>query len=100
MGGINDSKNTTKSARLSPGDIAVSSHQVGISSTDFQAITSNLNIFNAEATIQKAGELLTKMGYEMKEIGGPVKETWPVVQFDQEVHDILSECITKNFEGN
>merc|ERR1719410_1306404 len=91
--GINDSIDNAQSARLSPGDIAVSSHQVGISSTDFQAITSNLNIFNAEATVQRAGELLTKMGYEMREIGGSVKETWPVVQFDEEVHDILSECI-------
>ena len=83
--GINNGRDSTESLTLSPGDIAVSTHQVGISSTDFQAMTSNLNIFNATASAEKASDLLTKMGYEMKEIGDSVKETWPVVPFDSEV---------------
>ena len=85
--GINNTSSDAESVKLSPGDIAVSTHQVGVSSTDFQAITSNLNIFNANSSLDRAADLLTKIGYEMKEIGGNVKETWPVVAFDPEVSE-------------
>ena len=100
--GINNNGNHIE---YKPGDISVSTHQVGISSTDFQAITSNLNIFNASASVDYATKLLQKMDFTMKTIKSDndnknKTETWPVVKFDKTLHETLSECITKNYEGN
>eukprot|EP01084_Bolivina_argentea_P265064 449170_1 len=97
--GINSSNQN--SIKLNVGDISVSTHQVGISSTDFQAITSNLNIFNAQSSIKYASKFLNKIGYEMKTINdNNIKETWPIVEFDKEVHSTLSKCVFENYKGN
>eukprot|EP01083_Nonionella_stella_P164667 545717_1 len=89
-----------QAVHFNPGDISISTHQVGISSTDFQAMTSNLNIFNAQASLAKATKLLEKMGYKMKTItdNKNASETWPVVAFDKELHETLTQRVTANYK--
>merc|ERR1712228_250409 len=93
--GINSSNGNA--VQLNPGDIAVSTHQVGISSTDFQAMTSNLNIFDTTSSIKNAEKILTSIGYEMKEIDN---EKWPMIAFDHELHDAMSKQVRINYDGN
>lgn len=95
--GINN-ESKSNDIEYKPGDISVSTHQVGISSTDFQAITSNLNIFNAKSSINDAQDLLNKMGYKMAKSIPNSDEIWPVVLFDKQVHDTLTQCVTDNYE--
>lgn len=93
--GINNGADCADSVVLKPGDIAVSTHQVGISGTDFQAMTSNLNIFDAVSSVQHATSMLTEMGYTMESI---CDQQWPVVQFDAEVHEAMMRSCTENYQ--
>lgn len=97
--GINNSADCADSVVLKPGDIAVSTHQVGISGTDFQAMTSNLNIFDAASSADQAASLLTRMGYTMREINS---KPCPVVQFDEQIHEAMSARVAENYavDGN
>jgi len=98
--GINSS--IPNDTALSVGDISVSTHQIGISSTDFQAMTSNLNIFDAAKSIKQAEKILQEIGYTMTEFVNEKgqKERWPVVAFDKELHGVLSERVKVNYDGN
>lgn len=101
--GINsDNKISPNDATLGVGDISVSTHQVGISSTDFQAMTSNLNIFDAVKSIAQAEKILGEIGYTMKDFVNEKgqKERWPMVEFDKELHGVLSERVRANYDGN
>jgi len=91
--GINNASNCATEI-LKPGDIAVSTHQVGISGTDFQAMTSNLNIFDAVSSAEHAKSMLTDMGYELQSI---CDQQWPVVQFDAEVCEAMSARVAANY---
>jgi len=97
--GINNSSDCEDSVVVQPGDIAVSTHQVGISGTDFQAMTSNLNIFDAVSSADHAKSMLTDMGYKIESI---CEQQWPVVQFDETVHNLMSARVAENYavDGN
>jgi len=93
--GINNASDCADSVVVQPGDIAVSTHQVGISGTDFQAMTSNLNIFDAVSSADTAKSMLKDMGYKMESI---CDQQWPVVQFDEQVCNVMSAHVAEYYE--
>ena len=95
--GINHKKKNENAVHLNIGDINVCNKQIGISSVDFQAITSNLNPLSYHTLdVNKTIAVLNKYGYETQIDQN--NEIWPVIEFDADLRAQLIECTQSNLK--
>lgn len=74
--------NTPDVASISGFDLVVASHQVGVSGSDIQALTGQLNLFDG-ATLDSAKRKLEALGYRFE-------QGWPCIDLDPALTSLLA----------